>query len=248
LPVRVRSIETDARGRLQVALLCRLLQEAATLHAAELGVSVESLIADGFAWVLNRMQLKMRSWPCAGEEFEVLTWPEAVNRLMTERRFELRHADGGVFGEATTLWLVLDLDRRRPVRVPPRIIDALSCHDLGDRPSRPQRMTEPARVDRTRTLSVRRSDLDLVGHVNNTSFVEWSMEAIPDRVFDENDLVELDIEYLSECGREATIASECAVVERDAEVEVLHRIIRREDGHALARGRSSWRPSSDGHT
>jgi acyl-CoA thioesterase FadM len=51
---RVRSYETDPMGRLQVPVLCRLLQEAATAHAAELVVAVDALIESGVAWMLSR--------------------------------------------------------------------------------------------------------------------------------------------------------------------------------------------------
>ena len=44
---RVRSYEADPLGRMQVPILCRLLQEVATLHAAELGVAVDALVGRG---------------------------------------------------------------------------------------------------------------------------------------------------------------------------------------------------------
>ena len=40
---RVRSYEVDSLGRLQVPILCKLLQEVAVTHADILGVAVETL-------------------------------------------------------------------------------------------------------------------------------------------------------------------------------------------------------------
>jgi acyl-CoA thioesterase FadM len=115
---RVRSFEADPLGRLQVPILCRLLQEAATAHAAELGVAVDALVDSGVAWVLNRLDLHVQRWPRSDDEIVIETWPSAMNRLLTERRFRIVDSSGQETGRASTLWLVLDLERRRPVRLP----------------------------------------------------------------------------------------------------------------------------------
>ena len=70
-------------------MLCKLLQEAATAHAAKLGVAVESLREAGVAWVLSHLRLRVERWPGPDAEIVVKTWPEAANRLLVERRFEV---------------------------------------------------------------------------------------------------------------------------------------------------------------
>ena len=70
---RIRAYETDPEGRLQAHILCKLLQEAATVHAAELGVSVESLREIGVAWVLSYLHLHVEKWPGSDAEIVVKT-------------------------------------------------------------------------------------------------------------------------------------------------------------------------------
>jgi acyl-ACP thioesterase len=245
--VRVRSYETGVDGRLQVPVLCRLLQEAATIHAAELGVSVESLIEDGCAWVLSRMRVVVHRWPTVDDEVVIETWPQALNRLTTERRFEVRLADGPVLATATTLWLVLDLERRRPIRVPSRIVEALSRHDVGDTPVRAEKLNDPNLVEGQSEFGVRRSDLDLAGHVNNTSYVEWIVEAIPDDLWSRHVLSELDISYLAESHRGEAIVSGFQRRQTADGWEVLHRLTRKGHDGVVARARTSWRSASSEH-
>ena len=107
--LRVRSYETDPLGRLQVPILCKLLQEVAVAHAEILGVGVESLINSGVAWVLSRLHLEMECWPTADDELVIVTWPDAANRLYTERKFEIFSPSDQRIGSVSTLWLVLDL-------------------------------------------------------------------------------------------------------------------------------------------
>jgi medium-chain acyl-[acyl-carrier-protein] hydrolase len=239
---RVRSYETDPYGRLQAQILCKLLQEAATVHAAKLGVAVETLIEEGVAWVLSHLRLEVERWPGPETEIVVRTWPEAANRLFTERRFEVVDAAGDRLAAASSLWLVLDLERRRPVRFPAVVLEALAKHELGSEPMKSPRLAAPEPADRELAFTVRRSDLDLAGHVNNTSYVEWAVEAVPDRVWSSCELAELEISFLSECHQGQTVVSSSQTAEAGGASEVRHEIARREDGEEVARARSVWLP------
>jgi medium-chain acyl-[acyl-carrier-protein] hydrolase len=241
---RVRSYETDPQGRLQVPILCRLLEEAAVGHARILGVAVETLLEHGVAWVLSRLQLTMERWPESGEEIVVETWPEAASRLFTERRFEVFDGSDNRIGEVSTLWLVLDLVRRRPVRFPPLVLERLAEIEIGNEL---MRFTDLDAIDTAKNelaYTVRRSDLDLADHVNNTSYVEWAVEAVPDEVWATHDLAHLEIQYLSECHHGQTVLSRSRLVDHEDEIKVNHQLVREEDGAEVARALTRWRTRS----
>jgi len=238
---QVRSYETDTRGRLQVPILCQFLEEAAVAHAAILGVAVEVLIESGVAWVLSRLHLEMERWPAADEEIVIVTWPEAASRLFTERRFDVLDASERGIGTVSTLWLVLDLERRRPVRLPPQVTDPLHEHEIGPEPRKFGDLATPNPIQRELGFTVRRSDLDLADHVNNTSYVEWAVEAVPDEVWASHDLAELEIHFLSECHHGQTVVSRSQSVEHGDETEVLHQLVRHDDASEVARALTHWR-------
>jgi len=240
---RVRSYETDPLGRLQVPILCKLLQEAATAHAAILGVAVETLIENGVAWVLSRLHLEMQRWPTPDEHIVIETWPEAANRLFTERRFEVFDASDCSIGTASTLWLILDLERRRPVRLPAHVVKRLGELGLGSEPQRFGDLVTPDPLDRELAFTVRRSDLDSAEHVNNTSYVEWAIEAVPDEVWSTAELAELEVQFVSECHQGQTVVSRSQQFDRGSDIEVRHQLMRQEDGAEVARALTIWRQS-----
>jgi acyl-ACP thioesterase len=213
------------------------------VHAAILGVAVESLIEGGVAWVLSKLYLEIKRWPAADEEIVIETWPEAASRLFTERRFEILDPSGRRIGAVSTLWLVLDLDRRRPIRLPPQVTDRLHEHELGPEPRKFGDLAAPDPIERELGFTVRRSDLDLADHVNNTSYVEWAIEAVPDEVWSTADLDELEIHFLCECHSGQAVLSRSQVIDRGNETEVRHQLIRQEDGAEVARARTIWRNS-----
>ena len=182
----------------------------------------------------------MDRWPGADEEIEIVTWPEAASRLFTERRFEILDTSERRIGAVSTLWLVLDLERRRPMRLPGQVTDRLREHELGPEPRKFEKPAAPDPVERELEFTVRRSDLDLANHVNNTSYVEWAIEAVPDELWSAADLTELEIHYLSECHHGQTVLSRSQIVDTGNTSEARHQLVRREDGVEVARALTVW--------
>ncbi len=236
----MRSYETDPHGRLEARILCQLLEEAAVAHAAILGVAVESLVDSGVAWVLSKLHLEIDRWPAADDEIVIETWPEAASRLFTERRFDVLDASGHRIGAASTLWLVLNLERRRPVRLPSQVVDRLHEHELGPEPRKFGELAAPKPVERELGFTVRRSDLDLADHVNNTSYIEWAIEAVADDVWASRDLAELEIHFLSECHHGQNVVSRSQVIELQGATEVRHQLVREQDDVEVARACTLW--------
>ena len=119
--------------------------------------------------------------------------------------------------------------------------------EIGDNPARAGELTVPDPADRELAFTVRRSDLDLAEHVNNTSYVEWAIEAVPDETWSTAELAELEIQFVSECHQGQTVVSRSQLVERSDEFEVRHQLMRHDDGAEVARAITVWRrnPSSD---
>jgi acyl-ACP thioesterase len=199
------------------------------------------LIEGGLAWVLSRLELEMERWPEADEEIVIETWPDALNRLFTERKFLIFDASDRRIGSATTLWLVLDLKRRRPVRLPARVVERLTALGLDDTPTRGGDLLPPDPIEHEIPFTVRRADLDLAGHVNNTSYVEWAVEAVPDEIWDIQELASLEIDFRSECHHGQTVVSRSQLTDRGEGIEVRHQLMRPDDGTEVARARTRWK-------
>lgn len=239
---RVRSYETDPYGRASVRTLLLLLQEAATEHSKVLDVAVRFLIENRLAWVLTRLRMKMERWPRGGDVITVETWPHAASRLLVERRFLVHDADGRGLGQATTMWVVLDLQRRRPIRLPPFIVDALTPV-VGDRPPASlDKLPDLDAAEHERSFEVRYADLDMVHHVNNAAYVQWAAETTPQELWASHLPAVLDVHYLAECVLGDTVDSASQSLAGTDDETFLHVLRRRCDGAEVLRARSVWRP------
>jgi acyl-ACP thioesterase len=237
----IRAFECDLYGRLLPRTFCLLLQEAAAAHAAELGVAVDGLLEHGVAWVLSQLKLEILRWPRVGDTLVISTWPEAASATRTERRFLLNASNGEELGQALTLWLVLDLERRRPVRLPDFVAAALAPVVRSSAPTRFEPIPALPEVHEERRLAVGYSDLDLVRHANNAAFVQWMVECSSGELWEGYDLLELEVHYLAECRLGDAVVSQAAPVVGGERPTVLHRLQRGADGVEAARARTVWR-------
>ena len=112
----IRSYEIDAGGRLSIPSIFNLLQDAASNHALRLGVSVHQLLEKNYTWVLSRMMLKMDAFPAWRDPIRIRTWPSGIQTVFALRDFEIMDNTDRIIGSAVSAWIVIDADKRRPVR------------------------------------------------------------------------------------------------------------------------------------
>ncbi|HEY6100210.1 MAG TPA: acyl-ACP thioesterase domain-containing protein [Anaeromyxobacter sp.] len=243
MPVRkeafpVHKYEVDAFGTLAAPALSAYLSEIAGLHAQELGVGLETLMARGITWVLARLRIENPIPVAVGERLEIETWPSGIDRLFALRDFVVRRGDGIEVARATTQWLLMDLATRKPVR-PGELLDPR----LPREPQPPVVALSRAKLPELSTwqvekrFHVRYADIDQNLHVTNTSYLAWAIEAMPRELWQRSRLAAAEVQYLAETQYGAAILSRIASAGEGA---FAHAIVREEDGKELARLATAW--------
>ncbi|MBT8485714.1 MAG: acyl-CoA thioesterase, partial [Phycisphaerae bacterium] len=71
-------------------------------------------------------EIDYRAEAHAGDELVVATWVERIARVKAWRStLVVRPSDETVVCTASTLWVLVDLARRRPIRIPATMVGAL---------------------------------------------------------------------------------------------------------------------------
>ena len=166
LPARVRLGDVDRNGRLRLDAAARYLQDAATDDAAE------AQLDRRFGWLVRRTKIHTSVSAGIGEVIDVSTWCSAIGRAWAERRSQIVGARGALI-DAVSLWVQVDLETGSPARVADDFTDAYGTAAAGRSVS--ARLSLPAHHGVLATLpwSLRRTDLDPYGHVNNAA--TWSL-------------------------------------------------------------------------
>ncbi len=233
----VRSYEVDAFNELAVPALWGYLQEAAGISAERLGFGVRRTLDAGFTWVLARQRLELSRAARFGETVEIETWPNGIERVAAFREFVVR-CGGEEIARATSTWFLLELKSRRPVD-PGAALESAFPRERG-----PAVLALPAAkipsleaVDLERPFAIRFADIDLNWHVNNVSYVQWLLEAVPKETWHERRPSVVDAQYVAEGEWGGRVRTRARVTGPE---EYLHQVVREADGKEIARGTTAW--------
>lgn len=189
-----------ASGRLGLPQLAGFMQETAWHHAHRLGVGFEANRNENRAWVLMRMEIWTGDLPGWEQTLTLETWPAGIDGFQALRNFRFFDALGNELGQAATSWLIIDAGSRRPRR--PDAFDYLKeavVPDFMPRLAAPAKIRLPeSKFVKAGQRRVSFSDIDMHGHVNNSRYLSWCLDAFPTSWHLENQIIHLNINFLQE--------------------------------------------------
>lgn len=102
----------------------RWLDRAAELHADSLGYTRRWLLANDMMWFVARHEIDYLAEAHAGDELVIATWVRTIGKVKSWRDYVIaRPADQTVICRAATLWVLVNLQTRRPKRISSPMID-----------------------------------------------------------------------------------------------------------------------------
>ena len=114
----VRFSEADRRHCITPVALYNYLQETAVNHGESAHKSRYELHDRGFAWIINRILIQFIRYPKRYDSVTVTTWASTLTGLYAVREWTAEDQDGNICAHATSRWVLLDIHKRRAVRLP----------------------------------------------------------------------------------------------------------------------------------
>lgn len=231
----VRYDELDTHGHISPVSLLRYFQEAAALDAQSFDFGWENIQENRLGWVLTHMQIEFLQHDVKRQPVRIRTWHAFSDKILSRREFEFLTQDGAVLARGASWWLLMNIDKRRITKCPPELL-ALN-------PAEPNFLVQEENFKRTApdgapvlpsvTITTRREDLDLNGHVNNTHYAAWALEKAPEG----KTLQKLLLNFKNECRDGETIS-----VNTLQETEnLLHHSLLKSDGKEAAHAITYWK-------
>ena len=207
---------TDAAWRLKPAAFMDLAQEAAGLHAIELGFGYEDLIKNNTAWILSRVNIKFVDTPIWRDDITLTTWHKGANRLFFLRDFIMTDKEGKERVKATTSWLVLNLETRRLVRDPMLMEEGTVCSEnVIETPADKVQMPKDVPAELVLEHAVAYSDVDMNNHTNNAMYMQWAMDAVDYEIASTRAVKEITINFNRETKAGDVVSIYRACVEKE---------------------------------
>jgi acyl-ACP thioesterase len=195
---RVRSFDVDQNNNMTLTSISEYLQEVAGDHANTMGFGYRQVVLQQMAWILGGIKIEVERLPLWEEEIRVKTWVVENNRFTSRRDFQWYDQAGNVLVNASTNWILLNTERRRPVA-----IDSMNFQVT----LHPEQKATSSEVSSIRAkfdevdsseYQVRYSDLDMVGHMNNTKYIQLFLDYYTPDFHNSHQIKSLDINFKNE--------------------------------------------------
>ena len=202
----LRTCNCDFRGTWRPSAIFEAMQEASGVHSHLLGCGRDALIRQGVIWVLSRVEVQMRKYPCVGERVTVETFPMCNKRWFFPRYFNFRNEQGGEIGCAASLWVLLDISTRK-MAPPDRIANLIPDNSSLSAPmGLPSAVTDVEGEERQFFRTPVYTDLDVNNHVNNTRYIDWLCDALGYDVLQDKCLKTICANYDAEVRPDQSVA------------------------------------------
>jgi medium-chain acyl-[acyl-carrier-protein] hydrolase len=236
----IRSYDCDYLGRVSPLSLFNYMQDLASTDAENLGFSVQHLMEKKMTWVLSRIHLKIEKVTYWKDKLKGGTWPSGRQGRYAMRDFRLRNAAGETIAVASSSWMVLDLEKRIPLK-----LENLGDIDFFEEEERAlpddfSPLPEQESFDAEKKIAVRFSDLDINRHVNHVAYINWGLEGLNEEVLFKKYPMEIEVQYRKEVFYKDRILSRSKQSDSKNNSVFLHMLLLEEGGQEIARLRTRW--------
>ncbi len=189
--------ELDMNYSVKPAALLNLLQDTASRNIANTPFGNVELNNEGLGWFLVRYRLEFDKYPTGLNEIVIQTENRGTLRQTAYRDFEVFDVAGSRLLRATTSWLMVDLENKSLINIGQKFPDIKSFEKRED-DLQLQKLKTLFQWDKEILFHVRYEDLDMNGHVNNTVYISWAMEALDFEFRKSHEIKTMDIYYKHE--------------------------------------------------
>lgn len=196
VPLRFACI--DRSNRLTLWSIFNFFQEAAISHATVLGAGRDALASSGQAWILSRFSIFVDRRPVYGQTVQVSSWPRGWEKLFAMRDYDIRDEEDKVLVRGRAAWLVLDVEKRRPLRSQSLKAELPTNDGIDAFPAGPVALGARENLAKAGSRTANYSDIDYYGHANNARYIQWIQDVTDMEIFTKASQIRFDINYLNE--------------------------------------------------
>lgn len=213
---KIKSYEVTQNNELKPFALLHYFEDVAYLNAESYGFGHSVTSAKNLYWFVVKYHLKFEELPQAWEKIKIKTWPRKNGGIQCLRDFEIYSEDGRKTGVASSAWVLVSVDSKRPVN-PFKTLEFPNLPEEKALETSFEKIPPVLKVDYEKTFEIRFDDLDINRHVNNANYIAWATETLPYDFRVENSLAEVEIQYKKECTYGMVVLSQ---VEYDEEKNI----------------------------
>jgi len=231
--------EVDIHKKALITSIIDYLGDMAMYQSEILGVGIDHLKESKMAWVLYKWDITIESYPLLNESINVKTFAYSFKKFYAYRKYEIIDIEGKKIGYASSVWILINTDRRRPIRITNDMYEVYGIDESNDASIEIKDIKSINEVHSEKCFQVRYSDIDTNMHVNNVKYVAWALETVPKDIVLNYELKNIKVTYEKETTYGETIKVSTEVIREEGKIICRHKIIN-EEGTELTLLESIW--------
>ena len=232
---RIKLSEIGKENKITNKAILGDLEDIGGIHSNIAGYGILDIPQTKLSWVLLDWKLKIIRRPKYSEKIKIKTWSKNAIKFYTYRDFEVYDENGQVIAIATSKWVLLDIDKGKIVKISDEVLNKYepelekSVFDI----SEIEKLQEPENYISEVEYTVKKSDIDVNNHMHNLNYLELANEALPEEIYNKQELNNVRINYRKEIKLGETVKCKYSfennthiIVIKSKDEKVIHAIIK----------------------
>jgi medium-chain acyl-[acyl-carrier-protein] hydrolase len=203
--------EVNSRLRCKLSSIINFICDIGTQQSEELGGGIEYCTENNCAWVFYKYDIKMHRYPMFGDIISITTYPIGFKKFYGLRKYEIRDQENNLIGEALALFFLINIEKRRPIRIQAEQYDIYGVDGDVDYDISMDKIERGDEEQYNKQFGIRYGDIDSNNHVNNVKYVEWAIEAVPIEVVENYNIKRIKVNFEKETTYGDTVSTSATI-------------------------------------
>lgn len=176
---RISYSAVDRNGNLPLYGILNLMQDCTNLQSTSIGMGVEHMKEVNKGWILVSYKIVINKKLRYGEQVRVGTAASSFNSFYGDRKFEIQSLEGEKLVEADSIWVLMDMETRHPIRVSEEEKKGYVIEEGINDLKANRKIKFSSEKDKVGEFKVLKTYIDNNGHMNNADYLRVAAEFVP---------------------------------------------------------------------
>lgn len=191
-----RVSDFNRNGRLSYEAILQILETSGSHHSDKAKDNVIKGSQHGIAWILVDWRVSVLRRTDSTEQLNITTWVRGKSGSATVYRdFVLTDHRGDEVVRAEAKFCLLDITTGKLTRISEDLMQSYEPENRAIFDDASVHLRAPTEYISEQTVPIRRSDIDFNGHVHNTRYMDYALEAIPQEIYEADAFSSIRIVY-----------------------------------------------------
>ena len=238
---KINIFNVDSEHKCKFSSLVDFLWDVVISQSDYLGETKEGFVHNQCIWVLLKYDITIYEYPKFRDTITVDTRVLGTKKFYGYRQNTIKNSEGKVIGEVFSTAILIDFEKRRPMRISPAQSEIYGLDGELDEAPPLDDIPKIQKEDYIKDYPVRYSDIDSNGHVNNVKYMEMAIDTLPRSILNEYKLYNIKVLFKKETTDGDILHISSEVIDNDSDNIITIHNITRNNGTLLTNLQFIWK-------